>query len=373
MRISWLRVRRMIQKEMRQLLRDPKTKRITFAAPIVQLLLFGYAVNTDVRNLPTVVLDRDETALSRLLVEELTASGYFRVADHVERTGRMERMLDAGEAVVGIQIPPDFAEKLERGEEAPVQVLIDGTSSNTATVAQGYIGRMVQDFAVEQAARRGVTMTGGIELRARAWYNPDLASRDYNVPGIIGLLLMLMALLLTALAVVREREMGTLEQLMVSPISARELIIGKTVPVVIVCMVDLTLITTIGVLWFGIPLRGSLLVLVLAALIYVLAGLGFGLLVSTISRTQQEALMTMFLFLLPAIILSGFMYPIETMPAFFQHLSLLNPIRYFMELVRAIFLKGQGVGEMWLHFVVLAAMAVLSLLAAGSRFKKSLE
>jgi ABC-2 type transport system permease protein len=193
------------------------------------------------------------------------------------------------------------------------------------------------------------------------------------VPGIIGLLLLLMALLLTALSVVRERELGTLEQLMVSPVSPRELILGKTVPVVIVCLVDLALITVVGILWFGIPLRGSVPVLVLASLLYIMAGLGLGLFISTISRTQQEAFLTMFLFVLPAIILSGFMYPIETMPPLFQDLTLLNPVRYFMEMVRGIFLKGQGIGELWPSFLILTVMALGSMAAASLRFRKSLE
>jgi ABC-2 type transport system permease protein len=363
----------MVQKELRQLLRDPKTKRMTFAAPIVQLLLFGYAVNTDVRDLSTVVVDQDQTAVSRLLQDNFTASGYFEIVERSDRAGAIERALDAGEAVVGLQIPPGFAERVVAGERAPVQILIDGTSSNTATVAQGYAGRIVQEFAVEQAADRGTAVVGGIELRSRAWFNPDLASRDYNVPGIIGLLLMLMALLLTALGVVRERELGTLEQLMVSPISPREMILGKTIPVVIICLIDLALITTLAVLWFGIPLRGSVLTLLAASFLYILAGLGFGLLISTISRTQQEAFLTMFLFFLPAIILSGFMYPVDTMPDFFQDISLLNPIRYFMEIVRNIFLKGHGFSDLWLHFTVVGIMAVGALLAAVSRFKKSLE
>jgi len=218
-----------------------------------------------------------------------------------------------------------------------------------------------------------MALEGGIELRSRAWFNPDLASQDYNVPGIIGLLLMLMALLLTALGVVRERELGTLEQLMVSPISPREMILGKTIPVIIICLIDLALITTIAVLWFDIPLRGSVVTLVAASILYILAGLGFGLLISTISRTQQEAFLTMFLFFLPAIILSGFMYPVDTMPDFFQHLSRLNPIRYFMEMVRNIFLKGHGFQELWLHFTLVAIMAIGALLAAVIRFRKSLE
>jgi ABC-2 type transport system permease protein len=217
-----------------------------------------------------------------------------------------------------------------------------------------------------------MALEGGIDLRARAWYNPNLSSQVYNVPGVIGLLLVLMALLLTALAVVRERELGTLEQLMVSPISPEELILGKTVPVMIICLVDLALITVVALLWFHIPLRGPVGALVLASVLYILAGLGAGLFISAISRTQQEAFLTMFLFILPGIILSGFMYPIATMPDFFQHVTLLNPIRYFMEMVRGIFLKGQGVTDLWSHYVVLTGMALGAFWGASRRFKKSL-
>ena len=373
MRISPLRVRVLIQKEMRQLFRDPKTKRIVFAAPIIQLLLFGYAVNTDVRNVSTVVVDQDRTTESRLLQEKLTASGYFRIVGAGDDPVYIERALDGGSAVVGLQIPPGFARDLKAGRSATAQVLIDGTNSNTATVAQGYAGRIIQEFAVDQAASRGMKLEGGIDLRARAFYNPDLSSQVYNVPGVIGLLLVLMALLLTALAVVRERELGTLEQLMVSPISPEELILGKTVPVMIICLVDLALITAVALLWFHIPLRGPVAALVLASFVYILAGLGAGLFISAISRTQQEAFLTMFLFVLPGIILSGFMYPVATMPEFFQHLTLLNPIRYFMEMVRGIFLKGQGVADLWSHYLILTGMAVFAILGASNRFKKSLE
>ena len=372
MKISLLRVRVLIQKEMRQLLRDPKTKRIMFAAPIIQLLLFGYAVNTDVRNVATVVVDQDRTTESRLLQETLTASGYFRIVEAGDDPIDIERALDGGSAVVGLQIPSGFARDLKAGRAATTQILIDGTNSNTATVAQGYAGRIIQEFAAEQAASRGMNVEGGIDLRARAWYNPDLSSQVYNVPGIIGLLLMLMALLLTALAVVRERELGTLEQLMVSPISPKELILGKTVPVVIICLVDLALITGVALLWFNIPLRGPVGALVLASFVYILAGLGAGLFISTISRTQQEAFLTMFLFILPGIILSGFMYPVETMPEIFQYLTRLNPIRYFMEMVRGIFLKGQGVTDLWSHYLVLTVMAFAAVWGASKRFKKSL-
>lgn len=373
MKISPLRARVLIQKEMRQLFRDPKTKRIIFAAPIIQLLLFGYAVNTDVRNVATVVVDQDRTAESRLLQETLTASGYFRIVERGDDPLQIEKALDGGSAVMGVQIPPGFARDLKAGRSATAQILIDGTSSNTATVAQGYAGRIIQDFAGEQASARGLEERGGIDLRARAWYNPDLSSQVYNVPGVIGLLLLLMALLLTALAVVRERELGTLEQLMVSPINPKELILGKTIPVLIVCLFDLVLITVVALLWFHIPLRGPVGALVLASFLYILAGLGAGLFISTISRTQQEAFLTMFLFILPGIILSGFMYPIDTMPEVFQHITLLNPVRYFMEMVRGIFLKGQGVMDLWGHYLVLSAMAFSAIFGASLRFRKSLE
>ncbi len=373
MNISLHRVRVLVQKELRQLLRDPKTKRIVFAAPIIQLLLFGYAVNTDVRNVATIVVDQDQTGESRLLKETLTASGYFRIVEEAQEPVEIERALDGGSAVVGLQIPPGFAQDLKAGKEATVQVLIDGTSSNTATVAQGYAGRIIQEFASDRASERGLALNGGVDFRARSWYNPDLSSRVYNVPGVIGLLLLLMALLLTALAVVRERELGTLEQLMVSPINPKELILGKTIPVVVICMVDLAVITVIALLWFQIPLRGSIPALILASFLYILAGLGLGLFISTISRTQQEAFLTMFLFILPAIILSGFMYPVDTMPESFQHLTLLNPVRYFMEVVRGIFLKGQGVRELWTHFLILAFMGFLAVWGASKRFRKRLE
>jgi ABC-2 type transport system permease protein len=363
----------MIQKELRQLFRDPKTKRIIFAAPVIQLLLFGYAVNTDVRNVATIAVDQDRTAESRLLLETLTASGYFRIVEDAEAPEAIEDALDRGTALMGIQIPPGFSREIKEGNEAAAQILIDGTNSNTATVAMGYAGRIVQDFAGEQMAGRGAAGEKGIDLRVRAWYNPDLSSRVYNVPGVIGLLLILMALLLTSLAVVRERELGTLEQLMVSPINPKELILGKTIPVLIVCLVDLALITTLAILWFHIPLRGSVGALLLASFLYVMAGLGAGLFVSTISKTQQEAFLTMFLFLLPGIILSGFMYPIDTMPPVFEYLTLLNPIRYFMEMVRGIFLKGQGVADLWVHLLVLAGMSMIVVSGASRRFRKSLE
>lgn len=370
--ISRTRVLALVRKEMRQLLRDPKTKRFMFGAPLIQLLLFGYAVNTDVNHVQTFVVDHDATAESRALVEALTAGGYFDVVGQSQRSADIRSALDHGDALVGVEIPRGFARDLESGRGAAIQVLLDGTNSNTATVAQGYAARIIQQYGVEHARARGVQATGGVDLRTRAWFNPGLESQVYNVPAIVGLLLLMMSLLLTALGVVREREFGTLEQLMVSPMSAGELILGKTIPVAIIALIDLVLICTVAVLWFGIPLRGSIPALVLASSAFILTSIGLGLFISTVSRTQQEAFMTMFLLMLPAIILSGFMYPIITMPAIFQYLTLLNPVRWFLEVVRAVFLKGAGLADITLQLGVLSLMAVAVFTAATLRFRRTI-
>jgi ABC-2 type transport system permease protein len=365
------RLRALVRKEWRQLFRDPKTRRVIFVSPVIQLLLFGYAVTTDVRGVTLRVMDHDRTPASRALRDAVVASGHFVLAGHAGRPADLTAALDRGDAAVGLEIPPGFAADLAAGRGARVQVLVDGTSSNTATVAQGYLTRIVQRFAAEQAAARGGGPPGGVDLRVRAWYNPDLASRTYNVPAVLGALLFLMSLLLTALAVVRERELGTLEQLLVSPLTPAELMLGKTLPVAGVALIDLVLVAGIAILWFGVPFRGSLAALLLAATLFVLAALGLGLLISTVSRTQQEAFMAMFLLLLPALVLSGLLYPIHAMPAGFQALTLLNPVRWFIEIVRALFLKGSGLAELWPRYAALAAMAAAVLAAATWRFRRA--
>jgi ABC-2 type transport system permease protein len=364
--ISPGRVRALVRKELRQIFRDPRTKRIVFASPIIQLLLFGYAVTTDVRDIRLFVVDHDRSAESRALVSALTSSGYFRLSGSSDRPAELARALDHGTAMVGMHVPVGFARDLAAGRGAQVQLLIDGTQSNTATVAQSYAARIVHEYGRRRVA--GVP-PGGVRLEPRAWFNPALESRMYNVPAILGVLLLLMCLLLTALAVVRERELGTLDQLMVSPITPGELILGKTIPVALIALVDLALIVAVAVLWFRVPFHGSVIALLLASGVYILATLGLGLFISTISRTQQEAFMTMFLMMLPAVILSGFMYPIDAMPEFFQHLTQLNPVRHFLEVVRGIFLRGDGVAEIWLKLVILTTMAALLLAGAVYRFR----
>jgi ABC-2 type transport system permease protein len=371
-------VMEMVRKERRQLLRDPRTRLIMFVAPVIQLVMFGYVVNTDIRDTATFVVDRDASVASRRLVEAFEVTGRFEVVGRSGRSTDLVRALDRGDAVAAIEIPAGFAADLAARRPARVQILVDGTESNTATLALGYATRIVQAFARERAdgvgrtAGAGGAQPPGIDLRARAWYNPGLESRIYNVPAVIGVVLMLMCLLLTALAVAREREVGTLEQLMVTPLTPAELMLGKTIPVAVVGLIDLALVTAVAVFWFDVPLRGSLLALGLAALVYILAGLGLGLLISTVSRTQQEAFMTMFLFLLPAIILAGFLYPVHTMPAFFRGLSMLDPVRHFLVIVRAIFLKGEGILSLWPQYAILLAMAVAALALSVIRFRHTL-
>jgi ABC-2 type transport system permease protein len=342
---------------------------LVIAAPIIQLLIFGYAVSTDVRRVSTFVVDQDHTAASRDLTRTLFASGYFRPVGSSDRPQALVEALDHGRALVGVEIPRGFARDLARSS-ARVQLLFDGTNSNTATVASGYAGRIIQAYAL---ANGGLARTPPIELRERAWFNPALASRDYNVPAVMGAIMLIMSLLLTSLAVVREREMGTLEQLMVSPLSPAELIIGKTVPFAIIGMVDLVLIAAVALLWFRVPFEGNFLLLLLAGVLYLFSALGLGLLISTISNTQQEAVMTSFLVIMPLILLSGFMFPVSSMPVTFQWFTLLNPLRHFLEIVRAVFLKGAGLDALWPQFLALLLMGAGVLGFATTRFRKTMH
>lgn len=366
-----LRIRRMVVKEIRQLFRDPKTKRIIFAAPIIQLLAFGYAVNTDVRDVKTALLDQDRTEASRSLVRAFTASGYFRIAVRTDRASELGDALDRGTAVVALEIPAGYAADLRAGRSPAVQLLLDGSNSNTATVAQGYAAEIVQAFGARVARSSGFT-GAGLDLRTRAWFNPSLESRVYNVPAVIGVIIMMMCLMLTSLGIVRERELGTLEQLLVSPLTPGELILGKTIPVAGIALLQLSLVTTVALVWFRIPFTGSVLTLLLSAALFILSGLAVGLYISAISNTQQEAFLSMYMFFLPAIILSGFLYPIDTMPTVFRHLTVLNPLRHFLDVVRGVFLKSADLADVWLPCFALAAMAVLGLVIATRRFRNTL-
>ena len=376
--LDWGRLLELMRKELRQTRRDPQALRVVLVAPIVQLIIFGYAVNTDIRNARVILFDRDHTNVSRELGQTLTASGHFKIVETAGRAEDLVEALDHGRAVLGVEIPRGFEGDLAAGKAAAVQVLVDGTMSNTATVAQAYAAQIILRFGQQHSALAGTGAQGhggtglpGVDLRVRSWYNPNLESRIYNVPAVMGSVMMLMALLLTSLAVVREREVGTLEQLMVSPLRPVELILGKTVPVVGIALLDLTIIASIAILWFGIPMRGSFVLLFFASLVYIVCGLGIGLLISTVSATTQEAFMTLFMFFLPAMIFSGFFFPIANMPRVFQFVSLLDPLRYYLEMVRGVFLKGAGLTVLWPQIAALAVMGGSILWLASTRFRKT--
>jgi ABC-2 type transport system permease protein len=360
------RVRELARKEMVQLLRDLRTRALIFVSPILQLLLFGYAVRTDIPDTAFYVVDLDRTAESRALAEAFTNTGYFRLVGTSDRPADLVRALDAGSAVIGLEIPPGFASAVRTGRDPEVQLLADGSQSNTATVALGYATRIVGRFG-----RPAGAAPAGIDLRPRAWFNPTLESRVYNVPAVTALLILLICLLLTALAVVREREFGTLDQLLVTPLRPGEFLLGKTLPVAAIALVDLAVISLLAVVWFDVPFRGSALILLLASAFYLLTGIALGLLISSVSQTQQEAFMTMFLALLPSIILSGFFYPISSMPRLFQWLTLANPVRHYLTVVRAVFLRGEGLASLALPIAALALIGALTMAAALWRLSRA--
>jgi ABC-2 type transport system permease protein len=363
------RVLGIVGKEFRQLFRDRRMRGMILVSPIVQLIVFGYAVSTDVRNVKLFVVDHDRTQSSRALVEALTAGGYFRVVARSDRPADLAGALDRGTVTVGLQIPPGYARDLTRAE-ARVQLLVDGTNSNVATIALGYAEQIIRTHGLGTLSAR---FTPPVDLRERAWFNPALLSRNYNVPAVIGTIMLMMSLVLTALAVVRERELGTLEQLMVSPLTPSELIAGKTIPFGAVALFDLVLVTAVALLWFRIPFLGQGPLLLLAAFLFLLSAIGLGLLISTVSNTQQEAFLGTFLTIMPVMMLSGFMFPVESMPVAFQWLTLLNPLRHYLEIVRAVFLKGAGLDALWPQFLTLAAMGSALVWLAGTRFRKTVR
>lgn len=374
--ISRQRVLELLRKEFRQTLRDPRARRMLFVAPIIQLMIFGYAVTTDVRNVPMFVLDHDRTADSRALVDALTASRYFIVAQRGDQPREMIHAMDHGDVLVGIDIPRGFGAAVASGTPTDVQLLVDGSSANTATVALGYATRIIGTFGAASGAKVAAQLApavggGGVDFRTRAWYNETLESRVYNVPAVMGTIVMMMALLVTALAIVRERELGTLEQLMVSPLRPIELILGKTLPAVGVAFADMALVTTVALLWFDVPFRGSPILLLVAGVCYILSGIGLGLLISTVSKTQQEAFMSMFIVFIPAMLLSGMMFPVENMPDALQFVAELDPIRHFIVIVRGVFLRGAGWEVLTPRIGVLLGMGLVVLSFAVLRFRKT--
>ncbi|WP_243372635.1 ABC transporter permease [Geotalea sp. SG265] len=371
------RLKAMLIKEFIQVLRDRRMRFIIFVVPAVQTIVFGYAVNTDVRNVATAVYDRDNTTESRELVSRFVSSGYFNVREYILREERVREVVDRGKAKAVLRIDSGFGRTLSGGRTAPVQLILDGTDSNTAGIVLSHAARITakysEDLQRQQLAAFGRTEpVGGVRLESRAWFNSNLESRNFYVPAVITNIVFIITMLLSSMAIVREKEIGTIEQIIVTPIRKTEFILGKTIPFVIIGFVDVGLISAVGAYWFDVPIRGSFLLLFGATGLFLMSSLGIGLLISTVSRTQQQAMMSAFMVIFPAMLLSGFAFPIENMPTPIQWLTLLNPIRYYLVIIRGIFLKGVGVSILWTQLAPLAVLGLVILLFSVRRFRKTL-
>jgi ABC-2 type transport system permease protein len=370
------RVRCLIWKELIELRQDPRLLAIVVVAPIIQLLLLGYAATTDVRNVPIVIADADRSAASRDLTARFSSSPTFTLVDVVASPDDVDGFLDRGTAWIALGIPAGFGAALEAGRPQTVQIVADGSDSNSAGLALGYAANLIaaagQDLGARrpaQAAAGPAPTSGGLEPRVRVWFNPQLESRDFMIPGVLALLLLAVTTNLSSMGIVREKEIGTLEQLNVTPVRRWELIVGKLLPYGLIGIVEVVLVVSVAVLWFQVPLRGSIALLLVMSAVYLMTTLGLGLFVSTLSSTQQQAMMTStFFFLLPMVYLSGFIFPIENMPAVIQPVTYLIPLRYFLVILRSIFLKGVGLEVLWPEALALFAWGagILSLAIARS-------
>jgi ABC-2 type transport system permease protein len=374
------RLKQMLIKEFIQVFRDKRTRFVLFGPPIIQMVIFGYAANFEVRHVRTVVLDLDHSQESRELVSRFSSSPYLDVQRELTDYRQIGDLIDQGKTTIGLEINAGFAQNLRKGQAAPLQVIVDATDSNTALIASGYITQIALGFAqdyqkdrIYRISPQMIEKIPSVRLEQRPWYNPDLRSRWFFVPGIIGSLTLVLVVNLTAFAVVREREIGTLEQIMVTPIRPAEFILGKTLPFFLIGLFDVSLIATVGTLWFQVPFRGHILVLLAGAVLFLLCMLGVGLLISTVSSTQQQAMVTAFFFIMPAITFSGFGFPISTMPQWLQYLTYLSPLRYFLVVIRGTYLKGVGMEILWPQMFAMAALGIGLLAVAALRFHKALD
>jgi ABC-2 type transport system permease protein len=369
------RVGHLFRKELIELRQDPRLFGIVIIAPILQLTVLGYAATTDVKDVPVLVIDADRSAESRALVTRFDASDNFTIVGVEGSTDAIDRWLEAGRAWMALSIPPGYGQAIARGETARLQVVADGTDSNSTNVAMGYTRELIagyaEDLMAERTGKRGSPPL--VTASVRVWFNPDLISRDFMIPGIVALLLLVITTNLSSMAIVREKELGTFEQLSVTPLARWELITGKLLPYALVGMVDVVLVLVVAVLWFEVPLRGSPLLLFALSLVYLLTTLGLGLFVSTISSTQQQAMMTtVFFFLLPMMLLSGFIFPIENMPGWIQPVTYLIPLRYFLVILRGLFLKGVGLETFWPDALALLVWGLAIVCLATLRSSKRL-
>jgi len=362
------------RKEFIQTFRDKRMLIPIFLSPVIMLIFFGYAVNIDVTHIKTGVVDHDRTAESRALVEAFARSGPFEIVVEAVEADALDPLFQNGTVEAAVVIPAGFARDLDRGKRVPVQLILDGTDANSALIIQSYALGVINDRSIRIMARVFQRPPAGfISPETRVWYNPELRTSVFMVPGIISLILLISTLILTAMAVTRERESGTLEQILVSPVRPLELILGKTLPFMAIGLVDVIIVVAAGRLVFDIPFRGSLALLFFAAFLFILTTLSLGLLISTVSRTQPQALMTSFFIIMPAMLLSGVFSPIETMPKAIQYFTLINPLRYIGRIVRGIMLKGSGIDLLWPELLALLGISLILITLSALRFKKYLE
>jgi ABC-2 type transport system permease protein len=365
-----------MRKEFLHIVRDPRTLAVMFLIPIIQLLLLGYAANTDVKHLSTAVWDQDRSAASRALCQAYSASGYFDLTLYVTAERDLARAMDAGQVRAGLIIPAGYERRLSRGEAVQVAFAIDGSDPSVATAAlsaaQG-VGQAQSIEVVQQTLAGRLVMAPGIEVEPRVWYNPTMESANFMVPGLIGVILSMLTMMLTAMSIVREREQGTIEQLIVTPIRPIELVVGKVAPYVLIAFWDLLEILFIGVWWFDVPINGSVSLLLALCGLFLATSLGLGILISTLSKTQQEAMLLTFFILLPSIFVSGYLFPIDAMPPLLQHVSKVIPLTYVLVIIRSIVLKGVGLEVLSGQVLALAIFGVVVLALAAARFNKKLE
>ena len=369
------RIWQMVKKEFIQVWRDRRLRIFLFLPPIVQIIIYGYAINFDIRQVPFATFDEDRTQASQLLISRFTSSEYFSLTNFINSEAELRGLMDRSRITLVVRIPKGFAENLKANRPVPLQLILDATDSNTALIVAKYTRTILNDYSrdILQQALRHLDLPKRFQtpvvIEPRAWLNPNLESKNAFVPGVIAMVVMLVSLMLTALSVVREREIGTMAQILVSPISPLEFLSGKTIPFILISLMDVALVTLMGVFWFQIPFQGSVIVLFVGTLAFLLSSVGLGLMISTVCSTQQQAVMAGTFILTPAILLSGLIFPIANMAVIFQYITYCNPLRYFIVVVQGVFLGGRGFAALWPQMAAMAGLGVVFLGLSIMRFR----
>jgi len=368
-------------KELIQFRRDKKVVAVVLMAPVIQLILLGYAANMDVKKIDTIVMDLDNSTLSRKYISSLQSNGYFIISGYATNYYELGKSISTGKSLIGIVIPKNFMQKVYRNEQTKVQVILDGSNGNKSSIVLGYLFNVTTGFYKHLITDELVSISkkssfhyAGISPEIRVWYNPEMETRRFLLPGIVALLLLIIAIPLTAMAVVREKESGTIEQILVSPLKPYQIIAGKLIPFLIIGFVDFVFVLLVMRFWFGIEIRGSILLLFATAFLFEFSNLGIGLFISTLSKSQQQAMIvSVFGLIVPMIYLSGFVFPIENMPKIIQPITYLIPLRYFLVILRGIVLKGIGLAELWTQILILLGFGVTTFIISSTRFRKVLK